>query len=652
MQNDDKDFENYHGTNVTSLDKKTSVALAKIGVPSLTEMLLFIPHKFHDYSCSLRSIPPITGLPELYEVNVQSIRLFNKSGQMVNSFSQSAFRLFIEAFVGNTPVTLTVFGNVWPWKEINRHTIAHVYGVLGTWKEQLQINSPELIHDELVGKVVPVYPGKPGVYRSSTVARLVTLALNHLNEAVTLLSREIPYSGQELLDKTGYPDYSTLLMSMHRPGSVTEGKNAAKACRSLAVRHLIEKSRRIICTNESAEAFKLPSGQVSTITLSLPMDLTGDQETAVRAIETRLLSGRAMRILLCGDVGTGKTLTYLIPLVAAWRNGAKIGIVTANSLLVRQIATEARAIFPGLIVHEITSGKKIPDEHAILVGTTAIIHAALKHDWRPDILVVDEQQKFSMEQRESLMEAHTHYIEASATPIPRTVAAAFYGGMDYLTLRDSPVKKKIVSYVISTDEKKRLFDFIKRVIQTGAQCAVVYPRVDDNAELERRGVETAFSQWNALFPGKVCMLHGRLSDVEKAAVADQMRNKEKDILVASIAIELGITLPALKAEIVVEPERFGMSQLHQLRGRLARQGGTGHFFMYLPHPIEKDTMARIQAVADHTDGFELAEIDMNERGFGDFANMGDGNQDGKTRLLFGGFNLNRDDLDRALVNQV
>lgn len=259
------------------------------------------------------------------------------------------------------------------------------------------------------------------------------------------------------------------------------------------------------------------------------------------------------------------------------------------------------------------------------------------------LLVVDEQQKFSVSQKQAVVEACTNLLEVTATAIPRTTALVTHGGMNISILRDCPVSKNIQTRIVSATDAERLFAHTVKVLATGAQVAVVYPLVDD-PEQEKRSVIAAYEMWSRRFPGRVGMVYGAMKEAEKNEVIRKLKDKELSVLVSSTVIEIGVTIPELKSLVVVNADRYGVSTLHQLRGRVARRGGTGYFFIYLPDKVKPEILARLQLLEQFKDGFSLAEHDAELRGYGDLTKEGDRQHGSSRSSLFVGIELAPSDI--------
>ena len=467
-----------------------------------------------------------------------------------------------------------------------------------------------------------------------------------------------PVSMDEL---TGFRSGQELLANLHRPKSVDVGEKAMRAAKIISaytlVRKTAERQKAILVNPKSI--IPIDAKVVEDLKSRLPYPLTGDQDSAVNGICASLRGPRPMDGLLSGDVGTGKTLAFLLPMVAAHKAGKRCMLLTPNLLLISQVEREIKKFFPEVRVCTV-NGKGIKgDDQAssIIVGSTALINAMAKGKIgrKPDFLVVDEQHKFSVEQRQALRDAHTNKIEATATPIPRTAALATHGAHDLFLLRDVPVVKSIKTDVFTKDQAKQAGQRIIDALNRGEQAAVIYPLVTSTMDEEgkpkddaKKAVTNAAENWKRYVPLEhIAVLHGKMKDVEKDAVLDSFRSGEKRLLLSSIVIEVGVTLPELKTLLVTDADRFGVVTLHQLRGRLARHGGEGHFLMFTENEDDPDSMERLQLVAENNDGFDLSEKDAEVRGYGDILGIDGDAQSGVTRALFQGVKIGPRDISLA-----
>jgi ATP-dependent DNA helicase RecG len=268
----------------------------------------------------------------------------------------------------------------------------------------------------------------------------------------------------------------------------------------------------------------------------------------------------------------------------------------------------------------------------------------------PDFVVIDEQQRFSVSQKAELTDARTNLLEATATPIPRTTALVTHGGLDVSILRESPVSKNVQTRIVAAGEARRLFEHTAKIIASGGQVAVVYPVVRDRKR-EHKSVAKAYERWSKEFPNKVGIVHGDLSEAEKSAAIAKLRSGKHQVGVVSSIIEIGLTLPLLKSMIIVNPEVYGVSTLHQFRGRLARKGGVGYYFLFTPDEVSPESYARLRLVVECSDGFELAERDAQMRGYGDLFEDSDRQHGKSNSTLFIGASLTPQDIHQFAIRE-
>jgi ATP-dependent DNA helicase RecG len=312
-----------------------------------------------------------------------------------------------------------------------------------------------------------------------------------------------------------------------------------------------------------------------------------------------------------------------------------VAIIAPTSLLADQIAEQLLTRFMGQVsgIERVQAGKKIHDPNAILVCTYGLGSIAASAHYVPNLLIIDEQHKMSTTVKEAMVKPWTHVLEATATPVPRSLAAIEFGGKDILNLRGSHVKKTFRNHIADLSDRPTFAKMIREVINDGGRAAIVYPRVEASAEARLSaeaadaGQDTqvivdslleAARSLETAFPGKVVAVHGKMKDAEIARAIAMVKSGERPLLVASSVIETGIDIPSMKIMIVREADRFGIAQLTQLRGRLVRNGGVGDFVMMVKDMslLDGKTFERLEAVRTENDGYRLAERDMELRGFG------------------------------------
>jgi ATP-dependent DNA helicase RecG len=539
---------------------------------------------------------------------------------------------------------LSIFTPPTQWLDTQPGQRVLVTGELRQFGRDLTVSFDQRVPDSVHDGIWTRYMGIPGKVAGERVELLVAAAsldaaaARHcatLAMGVTGLREDVLMQACATASGRTFPSFSELLRALHKPSSVGEGHAALECARRISALGIQAAALRHHRRPAHPSApLPVDPTDVERIAATLKHPLTQGQKDVVRTVTRRLGEPVPLSGLLSGDVGTGKTLAFLVPAIAAHLAGARVAIISPMKLLADQIAREILNRFGAFTnnVERVEAGDKINDPHAILVGTTGLVNAAKKVGYVPQFLICDEQHKQSTAMREALVGPGTHVLEVSATPVPRSLAATLYEGMEILNLRECPVHKAIHSHLIDADTRGQSVAAIRQALARGERAAMIYPRVTSDEE-GVQSVERAFQTMEAAFPGQVVMLHGQMDDDEIKRSIGVFRAGEKRLVVASTVLEIGIDIPSVSVMVVRDADCFGISQLHQLRGRLVRNGGEGDFFMYVDNlaSLQPETLERLEAVKGTKDGYELAEIDLVQRGFGDV----DGEaQTGESRTLF------------------
>lgn len=394
---------------------------------------------------------------------------------------------------------------------------------------------------------------------------------------------------------------------------------------------------------------------------ALPFVLTDEQQAGVARIVTNIRRGAPVRYVITGDVGTGKTYVYALVAMSIIDGGGRAQVLFPSQALAIQVYEEMTDAWPDLLGGKIKlligSGAMPIDgrplsEAALILGTTAII-AKTADIGLVDLVVVDEQQKFAVRQREFATSNETHLIEASATCIPRSQALLEFGAVNIVRLTKAHSKKTIHTHIVEDDKeaKRGVLARCRKIISEGGQVLAVYPAKDDsNPSFQLLSVEGMRGVWEKVAPGRVAIAHGGRSTEENQAAVAAMKNGEMDVLVCTTIIEVGMTFPQCRHVVVAHPERLGLSSLHQLRGRLVRRGGVGYFDMIIPDDVSSRVKvhSRLSVLVESMDGFEIAEKDLEIRGGGDLA-LGSMSQRGKDYSFLPNINIEGDDVQDVIA---
>lgn len=366
----------------------------------------------------------------------------------------------------------------------------------------------------------------------------------------------------------------------------------------------------------------------------LPFDLTNAQKRVVREIRDDMASGRQMNRLLQGDVGSGKTLVALMAMLIAIGNGYQACIMAPTEILAEQHLATIRQTLGDMDIHVelltgVVKGRRRADildrlskgEIDILVGTHAVIEDAVVFA-RLGLAVVDEQHRFGVAQRARLWaksEMPPHILVMTATPIPRTLAMTLYGDLDVSVIDELPPGRKPIQTLHKYDtQTTSLYQGIRQQIDSGRQVYIVYPLIEESEKSDLKNLEDGFEAMREIFPQyRLSKVHGRMKPKDKDAEMQRFASGETQILVATTVIEVGVNVPNASVMVILDAQRFGLSQLHQLRGRVGRGAEQSYCILVTTFKLSEETRKRIDIMCETNDGFRIAEADLKLRGPGD-----------------------------------
>ncbi len=475
------------------------------------------------------------------------------------------------------------------------------------------------------GKVLPVYPATEGL--SHKIIR--GLIERHLEGLIALSEDALPEPDRQTLDLPKLPD---ALRSVHRP---TSTEDAERGRRRLAFDELFDlqlmliRARTLAKRHRSGVAFSLKRDLTTQFKESLPWQLTADQHRALREITGDMTASERMHRLLMGDVGTGKTVVALFAMLLAIENDFQAAFMAPTELLVEQHGAtlekllEPLSLRPELLLGRQTAAEKAAVRKRLASGQTRLVvgtHALLQEGVafrRLGLVVIDEQHRFGVEQRAALIGkgAAPDVLLLTATPIPRSLALTLYGDLDISTLKERPPGRGTVRTAVrNSGQRERVLEFIRGECEKGRQAYVVLPVIEETERADLRAATTMMQSLAARWPElQVGLVHGRLKAEERDAVMRRFRNGELHVLVATTVIEVGIDVPNATMMLIEHPDRFGLAQLHQLRGRIGRGAEESYCILLVDGPAPD----RLQGFAATQDGFRIAELDLAERGMGD-----------------------------------
>jgi ATP-dependent DNA helicase RecG len=508
--------------------------------------------------------------------------------------------------------------------------LVHFHGTVSSFGSQLQLQNAVFIDHKHVGKVLPFYPGTRGAMKAERVTSYVRSRFPKSAKDGAALIRKLCGLKDANDDRSLFAYADTHLTSLddllwmtHSPRTPEEALHAQNVWHTISALYVAKH------LHETAGVSSGPEFQISIddhcleqVMAPVPFQLVDDQITAVKTLQSRLNEPERTHHLINGDVGSGKTITFLITAVAAARSGARVAIMAPNGPLAKQIYRELGELWPD-VSRQFVNGdtpKDTPITSSIVVGTQALCFRLGPNDGF-NLVIIDEQQRYSVEQREGFMSSHGNLIEATATCIPRTMALLQFGNIGVSVIATKHSGKTIHTRLLGPDDSRLVFGQVKAYLQQGDRVLVVYPlkegREVEGEEFDKESILESFNIWERQFPGQVHMLHGDMKEDVKTAIIDDLKAQRKSLLISTTVVEVGINIPDLKYCVVVNPDRAGLVTLHQIRGRLVRNGGIGLFDMFCLDKISAKTQKRLNVLVKSNDGFEIAEEDLKLRGAGD-----------------------------------
>jgi len=481
------------------------------------------------------------------------------------------------------------------------------------------------------GRIVPVYRLTEGL--SQKQLRNIMYAI--VNSAVRSVQDSIP---QEIITRLNLPGLRESLANVHFPEApvsidmLNSGTSPYHQRLSFDELFTFQAGLAIIKKGELLEkglAF-LPDGRLSDrLRGVLPFSLTGAQERVLADILNDMKAHVPMNRLLQGDVGSGKTIVALLAMLAAVESGYQAALMAPTEILAEQHYLNIHTLVEnlGLKIHLLTGSKKNKNietissgDADIVVGTHALIQEGVSFK-NLGLIVIDEQHRFGVMQRATLRKKGTNpdALIMTATPIPRTLALTLYGDLDYSIIDELPPNRSpVITRQLSEKQKEHIYQLIEEHVKKGRQVYIVYPVIEESDKTNLKAAITGLEALRVKFPRfKIGLLHGRMKPVEREEVMREFKNGLLQILVSTTVIEVGVDVPNAALMVIIHAERFGLAQLHQLRGRVGRGEGRSHCIL-LHYGAAEDARRRLAVMVGTNDGFKIAEEDLAIRGPGEF----------------------------------
>ena len=612
-------------TFLKGVGERRAEAFRRLGVLNARDLLFHIPHRYEDATTvrrisSLRIGEDATVIGTVISKGVlptrKGLRIFQAVVQDASGLIEASWpgQPFLDRAINKGDVLLM------------SGTVRFYHGRQLMPREWVNLGADDSGTAE--GRVLAVYPATEGL----SFKQIRAIIDKHLDTLIPALDEYLPPA---LLRETGLPGIQDALRRVHRPASVAEalsGRGRLAYDELLCVHLLQRRANAIARQARKGIGFVNKKELTSRLKAALPWELTGAQVRATREIVADMTSPHRMHRLLQGDVGSGKTIVALFACCLALENGYQAAVMAPTELLAEQHFRTFSALLaplgiePVLVVGSMTAkarraaAARLAEAGPVLViGTHALVQEGTEFA-RLGLAVIDEQHRFGVEQRAALGEKGEapDILLMSATPIPRSLALTLYGDLDVSVLDERPPGRQPVTTALRAESgRDRVMEFVEQQIAVGRQAYLVYPIIEESDKIALKAATTAFEHLaqGPFAHRRVALLHGRLSSEEKDSIMRSFRDGGIDLLVSTTVIEVGIDVPNATMMVIEHPERFGLSQLHQLRGRVGR--GAEESFCVLLGDVGPESRERLRHMIETEDGFEIARADLRLRGMGD-----------------------------------
>lgn len=613
--------------------QKKDILKREIGIETYGDLLEYYPYKYVDRS----HIYTISSLsPDMPFVQIKGRILSFESFQM----GVKKKRLVAHFGDGTGVVDLVWFsGTQYVSKNYKTGVEYIVFGKPTIYGGRFQISHPEL---DLAENLQLSEMGMQPFYVTTERMKNSGLSSRSLEKIVKALLSRLPPQPETLPDYITAPLHlvsrDAAIRGVHYPHAQMEMQKARERLKFEELFYVQLNILRYTANHRRKyRGYLLPRiGEHfnSFFKQNLKFELTGAQKRVMHEIQADMNTGRQMNRLVQGDVGSGKTLVALMAMLIAVDNGFQACMMAPTEILAEQHLATIKDFLKGLNVRvelltSIVKGKKrkeilegvVTGDVHILVGTHAVIEDTVQFH-NLGLAVVDEQHRFGVAQRAKLWAKNQnppHILVMTATPIPRTLAMTIYGDLDVSVIDELPPGRKPIQTLHKYDNQMTtLYNGIRQQITLGRQVYIVYPLISESEKMDLKNLEDGFEQLQNIFPDyKMSKVHGRMKPAEKETEMQRFASGETQILVATTVIEVGVNVPNASVMVIMEAQRFGLSQLHQLRGRVGRGADQSYCILVSGHELSAETRKRLEIMTETNDGFRIAEADLKLRGPGD-----------------------------------
>jgi ATP-dependent DNA helicase RecG len=629
-----KSFLNQPVEALATIGPKRAAVLGKVGITAIEDLLYYFPRRYLDRSTMIK----ISELREGQEVTIigKVIRQGVKRGK------RNRFMLIVSD--GSGYLTCVWFSKLIYWQHaFEAGEWLALSGKVGEFGG-LQMTHPEFdrlgkeADGEFVhtGKIIPLYPSTEELSRAGFDSRgfrriLTAIVKNHRDAVAETLPAEI-------IDRHKLMSLDKALENIHFPKSFSmlqQAEHRLKFDELFFMELMLAYRKRQFGELHGGISFQRVGDKVRSLVDALPFDLTEAQKRVLHEIRADMKSNKPMNRLLQGDVGSGKTIVALVTMLIAIENGYQAALMAPTEILAEQHFLTVRRLIESLnvkivllvggqnkaereqILEEIASGSA-----NMIVGTHALIQENVDFQ-NLGLVIIDEQHRFGVMQRAVLRGKglNPDVLVMTATPIPRTLSLTVYGDLDVSVIDEMPEgRKPVKTYWRPEKTRPRIYQFLRKQVREGAQAYVIFPLVEESEKSDLKAATDSYEKMKDGFFAefRLGLLHGRMKSEDKETVMAAFKNGEIQILISTTVIEVGVDVPNATVMIVEHAERFGLTQLHQLRGRVGRGEKQSHCILIAYGEITTEAMKRLDTMVATNDGFKIAEMDLKLRGPGEF----------------------------------
>ncbi len=605
-----------------------------LGIQSVEDLLYFFPRRYEDRQ-HMASIAEV----KIGEQQTIHGQILTHGGRQSWYTKKHVFETIIDDGTGR--IFCVWFNQPYLERYFRPGKYAVLYGKVELYKNRLQMIAPEyeIIEKEKdnnqnlsVGRIVPIYPLTKGVTQRY-IRKIIRMCLDRYHEQlqdilpIPLRNKYRLSNIKRSLENIHFPESMEMQMSAHRRICFEE----------FFLFQISVMKRRMNIVNQAGTTHVVDLELINQFQSVFPFELTGAQKRVIREISADLQKPAPMLRLLQGDVGSGKTLIALFGCVVAWRNGNQSVIMAPTEILARQHYQNIQKVlqpgpFHDMKIALLISGLKKKEREEIyrqvrnheidlVIGTHALLSEAVQFP-NLSFVVIDEQHKFGVQQR-ALLSAkgkNPDVLVMTATPIPRTLTLTLFGDLDVSTIEEIPKGRgKVSSVLYSSEQIQDVYRIIRDKINKGEQAYIIYPIVEESEKMDLKAAEAMYRYFsNHEFKDlRVGLIHGQMKRQQTEKMMEEFKQGRLHILVATTVLEVGIDVPNANVMVIEHAQRFGLAQLHQLRGRIGR-GQKDGLCILVADPITEESHSRLRAILSSTDGFKIAEQDLQIRGPGEY----------------------------------